>query len=58
MVVVVVRTWGRLVVESREKWMGTSLGVPISTCWCDEHAMVMRGGGGTMLVAKCMHSRG
>jgi len=56
--VVVVGTWGRLLVQSREKWMGTTFRVPISTCWGNEHAMVMRGGGGTMLVAKCMHSRG
>lgn len=54
----VMRTWGCLLVKSREKWMGTTFSVPVSTCWGNEHAMVMRGGGGTMLVAKSMHSRG
>ena len=54
----VVGTWGRLLVKSSEKWMGPTFRVAISTCWGDEHTMVMRGGGGTMLVAKCMHSRG
>ena len=41
----VVGTWGRLLVKSSEKWMGPTFRVAISTCWGDEHTMVMRGGG-------------